>query len=86
MTDARGQNEYKVRSLVVSIFDVPGLISVSHGYGFPRGFHLVVYTGTGTDYQMSEPHDTVPVGKVLRCLAVYLVSEGLCSAVAIWFI
>jgi hypothetical protein len=44
--------------------------SVSHGYGFPRGFQLLVYTGMGTVYQMSELCDTVPVWEVWRCLVV----------------
>ena len=44
--------------------------SVSHGYGFPRGFQLLVYTGMGTVYQMSEPCDTVPIWEVWQCLAV----------------
>jgi hypothetical protein len=50
--------------------------SVYHGYGFSRGFQLLVYTGTGTVYEMSEPCNTVPVWKVLRCLAVYVASDG----------
>ena len=44
--------------------------SVYHGYGFSHSNQLLVYTGTGTVYLMTEPCDTIPVWKVLRCPTV----------------
>ena len=54
--------------MIVNAFQLP--CSVSHSYGFPCGFQLLVYTGMGTVYQMSELCDTIPIWEVWQCLVV----------------